>query len=845
MKNAASPAMLEVSSNDLARIAPACYHCGLPVPGQGGFHARVLGADRTFCCVGCETVARTIVDAGFENYYETRDGFGPENLRGAVPQDLPPALIYDDPQAQRQFVVESGSHGREAALILDRIRCAACVWLNEQYLRKLPGVTGVTINYATRRALISWDERQLRLSQIIDAVRALGYDAYPYDPQKQTGMRRDERREALWRLFVAGFGAMQVMMYAVPRYIDDTGTLSFESEQLMRWASLALTIPVMLFACTPFFANALADLRGRRLGVDTPISLGILAAFFASAWATLSGRGEVYFDSISMLVFLLLGARYLELMARQRAAAGLDRLLRWMPTFAVRLHGDDPSSAQERIPIDTLKPGDSVIVAPGDTIPADGIVIHGEGNADESLLTGESRPVPKLPGSTVIGGSVNIDQPLVVQITCVGVDTQAAAIGRLIERAAASKPRLVAAADRIAGQLTWVVLASALVAFAGWYVIDPTRALWVSIAVLVVTCPCALALAAPIALTAATGRLSAAGIVLTRSSAIEAAEAATDVVLDKTGTLTEGRLSLVRVQVMATVDEAHCVALAVALNASSRHPVAVALRTGTSQVQSEVRADQQVHFPGSGVEAVVAGRRYRLGTPGFVAEVAGASTGLPMTVAHRTPVYLGGEAGWLAMLEFEDTPRCGAADAIAALRAEGFRVHLLSGDAPEVVAHHAVAAGIDSWTGGATPQGKHDFVVGLQHRGCRVVMVGDGVNDAPVLAQADVSIAMGEGAPLALMQSDFVLLNTRLSSLPVLLKESRRTMRIIRQNFHWALGYNAIALPMAFTGLIGPWEAAIGMAASSFVVVLNALRLLSVAAEGGIAPESVQVAVNP
>ncbi len=814
--------------------AQACYHCGLAVVESGRFRGKVLGLEREFCCVGCQSIARTIASSGFERYYETREAHEGMADR-TLPQDLPPAAIYDDPLAQRQFVSSDGGRGREAALILDRIRCAACVWLNEHYLRSIPGVTAVTINYATRRALVSWDDSRVRLSQIIDAVRSLGYDAFPYDPHKQAGQRRSERREALWRLFVAGFGAMQVMMYAVPRYIDDTGTLSFESDQLMRWASLVLTIPVMLFACGPFFSNAIADLRGRRLGIDTPISVGILAAFAASCWATLSGTGEVYFDSISMLVFLLLGARYLEMAARQKAAGSLDRLLRWMPEFACRLTGSLASSGTERIEINALRSGDAVLIAPGETVPADGTVQSGASSVDESLLTGESRPVAKSAGDSLIGGAINIEQPLVMRVTGVGVDTKAAAIGRLIERAAASKPRLVALADRIGGYLTWVVMVSSLAAFVGWGMVDPAKALWVAIAVLVVTCPCALALAAPIALTAATGRLSAQGIVLTRSSAMEAAARLTDVVLDKTGTLTEGRLSVAHITPLGHMHAAECVAIAAAMEAGSIHPVAKAMSAAAGDPCATV-VTAVVHYPGHGVEGHVEGRRLRLGTREFVAEIAGPAPIPTVLEAHRTPVYLGEASGWLTAFELEDSLKAGVMDTIAGLRGRGLRIHLLSGDAISVVSHYAGNAGIDTWTGQATPQDKHAYVVGLQQQGRRVAMVGDGVNDAPVLAQADVSIAMGQGAPLAQMQSDFVLLNGRIEGIELLIEESSIAMKSIRQNFNWALGYNAVALPLAVAGFVGPWEAAIGMAASSFVVVLNALRLLGIDRSSGKPP---------
>ncbi|MBS0336830.1 MAG: heavy metal translocating P-type ATPase [Proteobacteria bacterium] len=798
---------------------PACFHCGLPVPQAGAFRVTVLGRPREMCCAGCEAVARTIVDAGFESYYETRDSAQEGGLR---PADLPPPEIYDDPLAQAQFVAPVGEHGREALLMLEGIRCSACVWLNERYLRQLPGVSAISINYATRRAQVTWDSRVIKLGQIISAVRSLGYDAYPFEPTRQLARDEKERRSSLWRLFVAGFGAMQVMMYAFPRYIDDAGTLSAEAEQVMRWASLVLTLPVILFACGPFFSSARADLRARRLGIDVPVSLGILAGFAASAWATLSGGGEVYFDSITMLVFLLLASRSMELSARRAATARLDHLARWMPSFATRLRSGDGEA--ERIAAHELRPGDRVLVAPGETVPADGLVVAGSSSADESLLTGESRAVEKGAGAQLIGGSVNIAQPLEMQVTRAGMETQAAAIGRLIERAAAGKPRLVESADRIAHVLTWVVLAAAGATLLGWALVEPSRAFWASVAVLMVTCPCALGLAAPIALTSATAALARRGIVLTRAQAVESMVGLTDVVLDKTGTLTEGKPGLAHFDALGKMAYEDCLALAQALESGSRHPVAGALLALPRAAQPR-QPRHLTHFPGSGIEATIDGMRTRVGTLQFVREMAGELPGLPDARAHQSPVFLGTDEGWLARFLFEDRLRPEASGLVEGLRASGLQVHLLSGDDPGVVREVAGVLGLASCQGGVSPQDKHDYVKRLQAQGRRVCVIGDGLNDAPVLAQADVSIAMGQGAALAQQQADLVLLSGKLHGVLEAGRISRSAMAAIRQNFAWALAYNCVALPAAALGLIGPWEAAIGMAASSFVVVLNSARL--------------------
>jgi len=763
----------------------------------------VLGAERAFCCAGCEAVARSIVAGGFEKYYEARSS------EGVRPDALPPPQVYDDPAAQREFVAAPREHEREATLILDRIRCAACLWLNERALRRVPGMLRADVNFATQRAQIAWDPRRTRLSQIVEAIRAVGYDAYPFDPRRGEALARRERRRSLWRLFVAGFGAMQVMMYAWPAYVDaGAGTLTPAAAGLLRWASLVITTPVLLFSCGPFFRGAWQDAKRRRISLDTPIALGLAAGFAASAWATLAGTGEVYFDSIAMLAFLLLAARTAELFARQKAGRELDRLARWMPSVALRLRGGE----SERVPAHALAPGDRVRVGAGERIPADGVLEEGASSADESLLTGEARPVAKRAGATLVGGSVNLEQPLVMRVTRAGADTQAAAIGRLVERAAATRPALVERADRLAQHLTYGVIATAALAWA------VSGNVWIAVAVLVATCPCALALASPIVLTRAGAQLLARGAPLTRSRALEALERASDVVLDKTGTLTLGKPAVARVVLLATEDEARCRALADALEASSTHPLARAFRTvGQRPTLRDLRNEA-----GQGVEARLAGRLVRIGSRRFCAQIAGTAGAV-----RDAQVFLAEEGRWLAAFYVEDALRPEAPEVVRALAARGLRVHLVSGDDPAIVGALAARLGIEHWKGGATPQDKLEYVTRLQSEGRVVAMVGDGLNDAPVLARADASVAMGAGADAAQLQADVVLTADRLGALEEAIALSRGAMRLVRQNLGWALAYNAVALPAAALGWIGPWEAAVGMSASSFIVVLNALRPLA------------------
>jgi len=792
-----------------------------------GLHVHVVidGVPREMCCAGCEAVAQAIVANGLSDYYRHRDAM-PESPREAMPQALQELGLFDHPEVQKNFVRPVGEHEREAALILEGITCAACVWLNESHLARQPGVTAVDINYATRRARVRWDENRTKLSAILEAVQAIGYRAHPYDITRSEQLAQKERRTAQWRLFVAGFGMMQVMMYAVPVYLAD-GDMTPDIEQLMRWASLILTLPVMVYSAAPFFANAWRDLKFRRVGMDVPVALGMGSAFLASLWATLTASGEVYFDSVTMFVFFLLTGRYLEMMARQKAARGVETLARALPAFAERLPGWPAEGEGERVAVADLAAGDIVRVKPGETIPGDGIVIDGESSSDESLLTGESRPVPKKTGAGVTGGSVNVGSPLVLRLASVGEATRLASIRRLMEQAAAEKPGIVQLADRIAMRFVGVLLVLAAVTGAYWLNVDADRALWVFVAVLVVSCPCALSLATPAALTVATGVLAREGVLVTRGHAVETLARANHWIFDKTGTLTAGRPVVVDVRFSLACDPASVAALVRALEGASEHPLAKALleHVGAGETAS-VKALKAV--TGQGVEASHGESRIRIGVPVFVSELHGQAVPKEMDdwlAAGDTVVALGSATGWLAWFRIADALRPGVRDALARLAAQGARITVLSGDAPGTVAAVAKELGISDHHGGLSPEQKHAFVSEAQASGATVAMVGDGVNDAPVLAQAHVSVAMGGGTDLARSQADVVLLADDPARLVDGVLLARRSLRVMRQNLGWAFIYNVTAIPLAMTGWVTPWMAGIGMSASSLFVVLNALRL--------------------
>ncbi len=741
--------------------AEPCFHCGLPVTEPGRYVALVEGTPRNLCCTGCQAVTETILGSGLAAFYASRTAVASPAAADNVA--LPDLAVYDRPEVQAGFV-ERGLDGTcEATLLLEGIRCAACVWLNEQHLASQPGVVRADINYATRRAHLQWDPAKIRLSEILAAVQAIGYRAWPNDNAAAEALDRRERRDALWRLFVAAFGMMQVMMYAYPAYIAMDGDLTPDIARLLRWASLLLTVPVVFYSAAPFFRGAWRDLRGGRAGMDVPVALGIGAAFLGSVWATASGQGEVYFDSVSMFVFFLLGGRWLEAGARRKAVEVLRHLSRAMPATAERL-GDWPTSdITETVPAIALSVGDHVLVRPGAAFPADGILVQGETRADESLLTGEALPVAKRPGHSVVGGALNASQPVVVRVERAGNATRLGSIVRLAERSHAERPALVALADRYASAFVIVVLLLAGLAAAAWWWHDPSRALAVAVAVLVVTCPCALSLATPTALTVGTGALAKAGLIVTRERAIETLTRVTHVVLDKTGTLTEGVFAIVSAEALGPVDDASCRALAAAMEAGSDHPVARALRgaIGDAVTVTDVR-----HVAGEGVEAEWNGRRVRLGSRRHVEALTGPlprSAATPM--AGMTEVWLAEASGPLMRFTLGDRLRPDAAGVVSRLRDAGLVVMLASGDGEDAVRHVAGQCGIERWRAGQSPEDKHRLVTELQDAGGVVCMVGDGVNDAPVLARADVSIAMGTGAVLAQRASDIVMVSARFDAL--------------------------------------------------------------------------------
>ncbi|SEA31399.1 heavy metal translocating P-type ATPase [Microbulbifer marinus] len=811
--------------------ATSCFHCGLPVPKGSNHSVMIDGAERSMCCPGCEAVAGAIVAGGLDNFYRYRDSSSER------PEDASPQpdrwSAYDLPEVQQQYVRDWNSERKLASLLIGGISCAACVWLIEKHLGQLAGVEKVSVNASTQRAQICFDPAAVQPSRLFAELERIGYRPAPATASNSEGMIQSEQRAALRRLGVAGLGTMQVMMFAIALYFGASSGIDGDMERYFRWVSLLVATPVVLYAARPFFSAALRSLRARHLSMDVPVSLAIGLAYAASFYATVFDTGEVYFESISMFTFFLLLGRTVEMRARHRAGLASGGLAQLLPLTAARLDGEDVCN----VPVAALAVGDRILLRPGDTIPADGEVIEGESGVDESLLSGEAALQQKTPGSPVYAGSVNGDSTLQVRVTAAGQSTRLSAIERLVERAQLEKPQQVALADRVAGIFVGLVLLAALTAFVVWWQIDTARAFWVALSVLVVTCPCALSLATPAALASATLRLQQLGLLVASGNLLETLPRIGRVVFDKTGTLTRGEPRILRIDLLRDDwDEQRVKDVAAALESQTNHPLARAFRAWRGNVSAR---DLKVHT-GRGLEGVIDGARYRLGRADFAAAVkleAPAGEGQWLLLADNT-----GPIAWIAL---GDGLRSSARAAVAQLEERALQVELLSGDQSAEVARLAGAAGITHFRAGTSPEDKLTHLQQLQAGGQRVLMVGDGLNDVPVLSGADASVAMMSAADLAQSRADAILLNGDLTVLPKAIGLARKARRIVRQNLAWALGYNALALPLAVCGLVPPWAAAIGMSVSSLIVVLNAMRLSRSDAGSGSARESSAAAGAP
>jgi len=755
-----------------------CFHCGAEIPLHAGFEVGGAGSGTMVCSARCADVVAAIDTAGLNRFYTQRGRQRHLPIR-LESEFLDHLEAYDDAGLQAQFVERSGEGLERVTLLLEGITCAACVRLVESRLEAMEGVESVSVNGSTHRAEVTWDRRRTKLSDLIRVIYDLGYAAYPFDSTRRQKMLAGERKVLLQRLALGVLFGMQVMMFAIALYTGNWYGMSPDIERFLRWASLVMVVPIMAYCATPFFHGAWRGLSNRQLGMDVPVSLALLLAFFASTRATLTGSGDVYFESIAMFVTLLLASRYFELGARIKATRQFDDMARVIPKIATRI---DPAGATDTLPVTALRVDDVVLIKAGEVIPVDGIVVAGGTTVDEAVLSGESRPLAKRRDSAVLGGSINIDSPIQVRVSRTVNDSFVSEISRLTQSAQSFKPRLTILANRIASWfIVGVLLITGCVAVYWWFV-DPSRVIPTTIAVLVISCPC------------------------------------------KTGTLTTGELTLSKLVCAEGGDRVRAIDIAAALSAHSEHSIGRAL---VRAHQPEAQAGEVENFPGQGISGVVGEERFWFGSARFIAAythaaVTGDSDGLEAT--DKT-AFLATSDALVATLQFHDEVKAGAHALLKELRARGLHVAMISGDREQVALVIAAELGITDVRAGMRPEEKLAELERRQRTGAVSVVVGDGINDAPMLAQGYVSVAVGNACDLAKNQADLILLHDDLASLAAAYRISRKTIRVIRQNVAWAIGYNLSALPLAIAGVVPPWVAALGMSLSSLLVVANAARI--------------------
>ncbi len=805
--------------------AGGCFHCGLPIPPEADFHARLEAAERDFCCFGCQSVSSAIYEAGLQGYYQRT----PEGVLLGPPPELPKDIeIYDFDEVQQEFTTSSGDI-RDIHLLVEGIHCAACVWLIERGLQRAPGVQSADVNLAAKRLHLRWDNSRSKLSDLIRALARIGYAAVPYDPESAEGVIKKSNRAMLYRLFFAGFAMMNMLWISIALY---SGADQDEFRQFFHWIGLALATPTLLYAGYPFYRGALGGLRGGHLTMDMPIAIGLSVTYAYSLYVTVthSAIGEVYFDTVTNLIFVILIGRYLEGMFRHQAVSATKRLMELQPRVAIIMR----DGQEQMTPIRGVKLGDHVLIKPGYKVPVDGVVIEGHSSVDEAMLSGESAPQSKSIGAQVFAGTVNTNGALLVEVRAQIQDTTLSKIIRLVEEAQSSKAPIQRLADSIVPWFVLVTIICATITFFIWNSRDFEIALMAATSVLIITCPCALGMATPMSIAVASGLGAKHGILVKNGLVLETLSKVTHFVFDKTGTLTEGKMSVAVVHVASGYDESEVLRHAAAVERYSEHSVAKAIVTETEARQLSHRDLATNGFQvtsGLGVEANVAGQTVLLGSAEWLIRQGIAPDAALQAKAHELEtqamscVYMGQNGKHVALIALADKLRGDAQQLVNELRAAGISMTLLSGDRRPVAEAVARQLGGMEVIAEVLPQDKDRVIQRLQQSGAVVAMVGDGINDAPALIRADVGIALGSGTDVSVESADIVLMYNELDKVRQATLLSRRTLLTIKQNIGLSFVYNAIMVPLAMMARVSPLVAAISMPISSLVVIGNAARI--------------------
>jgi len=812
-----------------------CFHCGLPNTEGNAFPTTIQSILHHMCCPGCQAVSQAIVENGLESYYEFRTE---PAARGdaALDNTMSKLAVYDEPELQEEFVFEEGKY-KSIQLTVEGITCAACGWLIEKQLAKLDGIKQVSVNVSSRRAMISWDESLVKLSGVLSRLKSIGYESLPFQPDRHEASYKKEQKAFIKKLGLAGIMTMQVMMLAMGQYFDVLGSLEDETVSFFNAVSLLLTTPVVLYSGSIFYVSAFKALTARTVNMDVPVTIAIVATYIAGIQAVNKNTGEVYFESICMFIFFLLIGRYLEHRARHKASLTSANMLKLIPVTAQKKTADGFVSVLAK----QLVKDDIVLVKAGETVPVDGQITEGRSYFDESMLTGEFEPVVKTVGQRIYAGSLNQQDSIVMEVEASVKYAMMNQILRLQELAMANKPKVAAIADKLSRYFVVVVLVVAALTYSYWTMQNDPHAFWIAISILIATCPCALSLATPSALTCAMAKLNELGILLKRADALEQLTQTTDIVFDKTGTLTRGEFAIARTWINP-ISETHfgiqkdtvkpyVMALTNCIESRSEHPIAKAFEryihdnNDTEFSSNDFSISDYTVSIGEGVKTAVNQQHYLLGSQSMILSSLTAPLSREIGEAiEGANVLLSSGGVVLAAFWVTDTVHPDALDIVRQLSQH--ELTILSGDTQVNVNSIATELGIKNAVGNSTPKDKLDYIGKLQANKKRVVMLGDGINDAPVLAAADVSIAVGNASDLAKNAADVILLNPKLQSVVDVLIMAKRTKRKIKQNIAWSLGYNISVLPFAVVGWLTPWQAALGMSLSSIIVVYNSTRLM-------------------
>jgi Cu2+-exporting ATPase len=820
-----------------------CFHCGLPVTDKKPATLIVEQEAREFCCHGCKSVCEFIINSGNADYYKHRDTTARTFDAAELPRLLDKLKLYDNEEIQREFI-RSGKNKnwKEAWLILDEIRCAACIWLNERTLRDLDGVLEVQMDYTGQQARVRWAPEKIKLSDILSAITNIGYYAHPFDPSQRESLNKEQKQRSIHRIIFAVILGMAVMQSAIGGYFfaepDAQGNYPLWLT-ISRWVNVFSTFFILAYPGQLFFRNAWRDLKNRSLGMDVPVVIGLSAAWSGSLYSTIRGEGEVYFESIAMFVLFLLIARYVELRSRITATALLDRTAKIVPQTARLIDGVDI----REVPVIELTAGDRIQVSPGEAVAVDGRLCSASSSFDESLLTGESLPVTYSKGDRVLGGSINVEQLIEVEVLSAKADSMLNEIHQLTQKSVSFRPHYVDIAEKVAGKFVAAILLIATLTYLFWYWAEPSYALSHAIAVLIVTCPCALALAAPVSLSLGAAGLSQLHVLPIQMSSIEKISHVDTVVFDKTGTLTAGTPVLEEIKLIGNLGESSCLKMAAGLEQGSQHPFAKAILDAAAKAgitDGAVDIDHLKQYPGQGVEAMVGadkdGMRWRFGNESFCRrEGSYIADDVQQDIdawreKGNSILYLADEASVQAIFYITDPLRKHVEQFLLQLDAAAIKnTIILSGDNQRSVDAIARKLDIEQAYGELLPHEKLQWLQQYQQKhhgsGGKVMMFGDGINDAPTLAAADVSLTFSDATDLAKNNCDFILLSKGYEQLGTAFKLMRKTRKIILQNLGWAIAYNILVVPAAVMGFVTPWMAAIGMSLSSLLVVVNSLRI--------------------